>query len=529
MTVAELKVKLGITGERDVQRGLERVREGAARTAGALRMLSSALSPLSRLAGVAASVTGLATAFNAFNEAVSRDSLIRGLATVSTNVDGLMSRLKAARDIAKLPGLGLSEAIQAQLQLETAGLDQRLAQRLIKGSGNMVAGGGGSKEDFQEVVRQISQIVAAGRLTEENLGVIRERAPAVGAALQAAFGTSSAEAIRGMGLSIDEFTRRFVAGIETLPKVSGGIQNTIDNLKDLAVEAILPLGKGIIALLQSLEQFAERGLAAVQKRMEAIGQVLAALGESGVVADALSRLFDGIQKISGSNGLADFSTRMIAGLLAFTAEIPTVIQYIGDVFANLGQNIEVVFLRARRFIFETQLAITTLLEQGKAAMMFLDPQARISGDYGRQVAKVQGLQSIQAMMRYVPQAGFVQQSPVDPRLAIATRYNAYTQAIQSNIRPLSEIPSGLTYGTAPKAAAAQAKQEGLLERIARSNEKIADATSLRRQALGGGELGKLGVSASELGPGASTGRILEAAWNQKQRRLAAATNGFRPR
>jgi len=78
--------------------------------------------------------------------------------------------------------------------------------------------------------------------------VIQENAPAIGLALQEAFGTTSVEQIRESGISTQEFTQRLIEAIprvEAFQNVTGGLSNSFENFRNNIKFALAELGRTI--------------------------------------------------------------------------------------------------------------------------------------------------------------------------------------------------------------------------------------------------------------------------------------------
>jgi len=82
----------------------------------------------------------------------------------------------------------------------------------------------------------------------------------------------------------------------------------------------------------------------------------------------------------------------------------------------------------------------------------------------------------------------------------------YQRAIMGNLGPQG-LPPGMIFGGAQGTAGAMGGDSigGLLGKIADNTKSTADALTLRRETLGGGKLGQLGVTAGELAVGGGGG------------------------
>lgn len=275
---------------------------------------------------------------SAFKSAQELDSLTRGLATVSRNADDLRSKLGSSRQIARLPGLGMEEAIGGRLQLEASGLSDNLSSRSLTAFGNALAGVGRGKEDLGEVILQLSQMSAAGKVTGDELRVITERVPQVRQALKAAFGTTDTAAINKMGLSVETVIERIVEQLEKLPKASGGIRNTLENLGDDVKIALQPLGIGLSALMDGMLSGGAGGMSKLTDLIRGAGEVFAAIGNSGVAAEAIGKALSPLAGVNVSTFQEALATGA-AAIAAAMAQVPLAFQIAADYSAVIGKNI----------------------------------------------------------------------------------------------------------------------------------------------------------------------------------------------
>jgi hypothetical protein len=91
----------------------------------------------------------------------------------------------------------------------------------------------------------LSQISAVGKVTQEDLNQIKERLPEFARVMKEEFGVVTAEGIRELGISSEEFIKRSVGALGNLERANGGLANTFDNLKDNVGASLAELGKAI--------------------------------------------------------------------------------------------------------------------------------------------------------------------------------------------------------------------------------------------------------------------------------------------
>lgn len=179
------------------------------------------------------------------------DALRRGLATVEKDADSLGKRLITLAEIAKLPGLGLQEAFKTDLSLRTTlgplvGYEKavNLATRAIVAFGNANASVGGGKADFGAAMLQLQQIVSQGKIQGDELNVLASRIPQVRTAIIAAFGTANTELINSKN-NAAQIVEKITAELEKLPKATGGIKNSFENLSDFMSISLDRIGTNI--------------------------------------------------------------------------------------------------------------------------------------------------------------------------------------------------------------------------------------------------------------------------------------------
>lgn len=183
---------------------------------------------------------------SAISAAVQMDSLMRGLAAVSGGADQAQAQLGKLREIAKLPGLGLKEAIEGATRLQAVGINAEMANRALMAFGNALARVGKGKAELDGVILALTQIVGKGKVSAEEINQIAERVPEVRKVMMEAFGTASTEAIGKMNVTAEQFIGTLTAGFEKLPRVTGGAQNAIENFNDALFEARVALGEALL-------------------------------------------------------------------------------------------------------------------------------------------------------------------------------------------------------------------------------------------------------------------------------------------
>lgn len=160
------------------------------------------------------------------------DSLRRGMTAVMHSSSAAAKEMEALREVAKLPGLGYSEAVRMSVSLQASGMSANMARESMKAFGNALATVGKGKADLEGVGLALSQIMSKGKVSAEEINQIAERVPQIRIAMKDAFGTADTEVIQKMKLTSQEFIAGVTAELGKLDNASGGLRNSAENLSD---------------------------------------------------------------------------------------------------------------------------------------------------------------------------------------------------------------------------------------------------------------------------------------------------------
>lgn len=302
MDIATLFVRLQ-ADVADFEKKMGQVRRSVSQTGEAMQGLGRTLT-----IGLTVPLTALAAV--SLKAAADFDSLQRGLEAVTGSAEEAAAQFDRLREIAKLPAVDLQQAAQASLAFQSIGKSAEFAERTIKGVANAVAVSGGGAEAFSGVMRQLRQVAGLGRLMGDELNIILEAAPAMGRALQNAFGTTSAEAIRKLGLTADEFFERLQEGMESLPQVQGGVTTAFENLQSSMKQAAAVIGEQLLpAVLPLVEAFTDMLEGMRKLDPETVRLVIA----FGVMASTVAPLLIVLGKLLGA--FTALATALKVGLL----------------------------------------------------------------------------------------------------------------------------------------------------------------------------------------------------------------------
>jgi len=234
MSVAKLNVEIGVRiaelqkGLRNAERELRRSGNNFARIGGDLTTSLSA--PLGLLGTAAISAAG------------DIESLTLALKSQLGSSEAAAKELGLLTEAAKNPGLGVEQAVRGSVRLQGVGLAAEEAREVLVQMGNAIAATGGSAQELDSVTRQFAQMISKGRVLQEDVSILSENMPGLAQMMQKAFGTQSVENIRAMGVSGKEFVMRITEAAKELPRVEGGIKNSIGNAVDALKQSAAKLG-----------------------------------------------------------------------------------------------------------------------------------------------------------------------------------------------------------------------------------------------------------------------------------------------
>jgi tape measure domain-containing protein len=525
MTVAELTARISVIGEAAAVRALQRVGSSARSVGEAIRTAADATRLLEAAQASFATVTGV-------QAAMAYDSQVRGLAAYAKNAQELQAQLGRLQEIAKLPGLGLTEVRAGVLQLEAAGLNAQTAERALMAFGNALALVGKGKSELDGVILALGQIASKGSISAEEINQIAERVPQIRQVLVSAFGTASTEAIQKMGISADEAIKRIISGLERLPKATSSALTTFENLQDALEQAFLPIGRGILDIFGSAESGTMRLIDMIANIGKQIGEVFSAVGKSGVVQDVFAKMLSG----TGVANFQEFMIGAIANIMAYMSQIPNfwnaAVHDMGAAFEFVKDSIIYYFGEAYDWAAgkwnELMAAFSTGVQDfGTAFAEFfkpiLDGLKKAVQILTLGMVNLPGIPEFKGAALLAPptfgQIPRETQTLAPPRIrpfapnfmlpGVVANANAiaeqYQRAIMGNLGPQG-LPPGMIYGGAQGTGGMGGPSiSDMLGKIAENTKTTADALTLRRETLGGGRLGQMGVTAAELAVGGGGG------------------------
>jgi tape measure domain-containing protein len=200
--------------------------------------------------GITAPLAGVAA--GALAAAAKMESLGNGLAATMKSTKAAAEEMERLKEVAKLPGLNLEDAVKGSIRLQVLGNSADESRRIMMELGNALAVVGGGKEDFSEVIKQLSQLGAAGKVTKENLDPIIERIPQIAAIIKEKFGPAAigdpAKVFEKMGISSQQFIRIITSELGKSERATAGAKTAFENLQEATAQTAAELGKALLPM-----------------------------------------------------------------------------------------------------------------------------------------------------------------------------------------------------------------------------------------------------------------------------------------
>jgi len=508
MTIAELVVKLGVTGQGQVQSSLDKTKTGLNQVAQSAKAAGSAIATGlgAGLAGVTlAGAVGLgALGKSAFDSAVAFESLSARLTSITGSGQRAAQVLDTVRKVAEPSPFTFDQLATAATQLEAFGLK---TEAILPRLANLGAAFGASEENLKSLVNLF------GRLSAGNFPDIEQLS---------AFGLSkSMFAQQGIkfdaGGSLESSARdtfdALIKIIDTkysgmMDKLAGTTETKLATLTDKWQGALRIIGSKLITILTPF--------------IEYFSTFLDKLTNSGALNLLVERFMSpmtNMAKAFGDGNMQSGLDKLLATVLAFVAEIPSLIEStfknIGIMFNNLINQNRALMAEAfpwikdpKRDAYNKQLEgirpspATFSLSKG------FRTDAQIAADF-----------KTYEMLKKQLDKQYGYDNPSD--IMAGTSWSKMGDRVQSTIKQTLEmignakLPSSATAGvagTGPYGNIAETGKAGetddLLLRIAKNTKDTAEALSLRRETLGGGAMGAIGLTGAEVGAvNASYGRF----------------------
>jgi len=228
------------------------------------------------------------------------DALRRALEAITGSSSAARTEIKELKEAAKLPGLGLEEAIQGAINLQSAGMSAKLAKDSMIAFGNALALVGRGKAYLDDVTLALTKMVSKNKIMGRDLQSLLIAVPQTGKIMREIWGTADTKELAKMGIGATEFITKMTAELGKLPKISDSVLNTFDNLKDAVTKAFDKMGEALGPAISSiakwltglLEDYAENGKLVEWLRgtLKNLAETAKSLGD--VALTGLARAYD---------------------------------------------------------------------------------------------------------------------------------------------------------------------------------------------------------------------------------------------
>jgi hypothetical protein len=260
------------------------------------------------------------------------EKLQKGLESVMGSSEAAAAEFELLKEVAKLPGLGLEEAVSGSVNLQAAGFSADQARKTLLAFGNALATVGKGARELDLVNLALTQLNNKSGGFGQDLRQLTEQLPQLRKSLKEAFGTADTDEISRSGISGAEVVQRLTAEFEKLPKVTGGINNAFENFSDSLKITLAGIGEEIseafnleevfAAVAETLQSMIESFKALdpnIKKTILVFAGIAAAIGPVllavGALVQFLPVLLSGFAVLSGPIGL------VVAGITAIIALI----------------------------------------------------------------------------------------------------------------------------------------------------------------------------------------------------------------
>lgn len=471
MALGIFDIVFKVTGAGDAVQALRNIKSEAKQTADTFEQTKQSSDALGKqfqglLAGAA--IAGFAK--SALDAAVNYDSLQRALATTVGSTSELTAEMDRLRKIALLPGINLEQTVKGFIRLRSAKFDANTAEKALAGVANAVASVGASADTVERVITAMSQLANGTQVNQEELNQLREALPSFGKAMEAAFGTQSAEKIRAMGISGADAARRIADAFNAMPKASAGLQTAVDNVADTYNQLQVAVGNVMASMIVAFGP-------AITSALETTTRLIQEMTKAGTAANAMFKALIGI------------------GLAAF----------IVDVSVKFGMFVKAIYATV------TALRALTIAEiVAKAAANPAAAAASIAGIIAATGLTIGAFAIMDKMFKApgVPQVqatGNTAGAPLAPMPQMSGALQMPPETTDTkNISPGHGLAQTMidiaNYAVRMQAAFVDMAKsmEGHLFEIAKNTGSTRDLLDLRKQTFGGGRLGAIGVTAAEI-------------------------------
>jgi len=464
-----------VSGAGDAVQALKNIKTEAKQAADGLTQTQQSAGNLAnQFKGLLAGAAIAGFAKSALDAAVGYDSLQRALATTVGSTSELTEEMDRLRKIALLPGINLEQTVKGFIRLRSAKFDANTAEKALTGVANAVASVGASADTVDRVITAMSQLANGTQVNQEELNQLREALPSFGKAMDAAFGTQSAEQIRKMGISGADAARRIADAFNAMPKASAGLQTAVDNVADTYNQLQVAVGNVMASMLMAFGP-------TVTSALESTTKLIQQMTTAGTAANGMFKVLIGI-------GLAAFIIDLSSKFGVFVKAIYTTVTAlraltVAEIVAKAAANPAAAAASIAAIIAAAGLSVGAFAIMDKMFKTPSIPQVEATGN--TKGAALPGLPNTSGIAGAASTAAGAAKSTEGKGGLIGAMIDIATYAAKMQAAFVDMAKS----------------MEGHLFEIAKNTGSTRDLLDLRKQTFGGGRLGAIGVTAAELNAG----------------------------
>jgi len=494
LTIAQLTVKLGVDGMGQIVSALDKVKSGLGQVAQKAQGAGTALAGIGGVA-VAGTVAGFGMlGKTAFDAAVSFESLTMRLTAITGSGKKAAEVLDMVRKVAAPSPFTFSQLANLAVGLEAAGME---TNALLPRLASLGAAFGADEEKLKSLL-SVAQKFKAGMLPDtEQLSMFGMS--------RSDFSKQGIKFDKGGSLDPGQEMKVFEAFIKIidtkysgmLDKLSGTTETKLASLQDSWEGAMRKIGEKMITILTPYIEYTTNFL----------GRML----DSGVLGDITEKFFGPMQDFTKgfTDGKVQASVdKLLASIISVAASIPSILS---DTFKNIGTMFQNIMNQFRQMFakipFYNDPKFSEFVDKADKIDSF-----RNSGLYSKERAAKE-LADLEARYGFTTATDIMGGVDFGKPFADAQKFAdsiigkmAGAKAPEAGGVPK---PFGPYFKPGEEPGMGGMGETGdLLLRIAKNTQETTEALTLRRETLGGGAMGAIGLTGAEVGAvNASYGRF----------------------
>jgi hypothetical protein len=491
LTVAQLTVKLGVDGMGQIVSALDKVKTGLGQVAQKAQGAGTALAGIGAV-GIAGSIAGFGMlGKTAFDAAVSFESLNSRLTAITGSGEKAAQVLDMVRKVAGPSPFTFSQLANLAVGLESIGLE---TNALLPRLANLGAAFGADEEHLKSLLNMVGKFKVGQMPDAEQMamfGMSRSQFAKEGIKFDKGGGLEQGQELKVFETFIKIIDTKYSGMLDAL---SGDTATKLASLEDAWEQSMRTIGQKLITILTPYIKYAT----------DFLGRMM----DSGILADLTTKFFGPMQEFT--KGFTDGNVqasvdKLLASILAVGASIPDILsgtfQNVGKILQNFLTNINASIGKLNPFLaMQGHKKIDDLKTDyisGRITKAELDTRrSQISNEYGFG-ATGDIMQGVDFGKPFADAQKFADSIISKMAGSKAPEAGGVPKPFGPYFKPGEEPGMGGVGETGD-----------LLLRIANNTKDTAEALTLRRETLGGGAMGAIGLTGAEVGAvNASYGRF----------------------